>query len=494
MHIAAHQWSPPRTERPSSDTGGDFCLSLAQDPGQVTQLYKRLNAGETGTAVRAASSEFLAAQLARVEALPSTMPESPEDVEVWMAANAQLVTAKYSIYLEERRAGAPRRFFSNRAHALYFLQAVAPTKVVDGAWLAGLLAHGRNPRFDSLVRTYVEELGEGQADKNHVVLYRRLLARHDLEPGADLGDAFYLQGAVQLALGCNAEDFLPEIVGFNLDYEQLPLHLLITAYELNELGLDPYYFTLHVTVDNTDTGHAKRAVQAVLDTLPRFGDKREYWRRVCNGGKLAGAGIGTGRVIADFDIEREVVRILARKSVAGHGAHSDYCKVAGRSINSWLSDSSQVPAFLAALKEAGWIKPGQPVGESRFWGLLQGEKAEMFGVFSGYEMQVIHDWLRGAASADGKAYGGADDVPVKARQLSFRAAARLAAARVDAPKDIDPAGDGLFDPDVQALQRQLHTLDDAGQFQLLARAMAPAHHWTPVGLYATRLFWARLHG
>jgi hypothetical protein len=65
----------------------------------------------------------------------------------------------------------------------------------------------------------------------------------------------------------NAEKFLPEVIGFNLGYEQLPLHLLITAYELKELHIDPYYFTLHITVDNADSGHAKQAVDAVFSAM-----------------------------------------------------------------------------------------------------------------------------------------------------------------------------------------------------------------------------------
>ena len=48
----------------------------------------------------------------------------------------------------------------------------------------------------------------------------------------DLPDRFYTQGALQLALDQNAEEFLAGVIGFNLGYEQLPLHLLITAREL----------------------------------------------------------------------------------------------------------------------------------------------------------------------------------------------------------------------------------------------------------------------
>ncbi len=53
----------------------------------------------------------------------------------------------------------------------------------------------------------------------------------------DLSDDHYIQGALQLAMAHHADQFLPEIIGFNLGYEQLPLHLLITAYELKELGI-----------------------------------------------------------------------------------------------------------------------------------------------------------------------------------------------------------------------------------------------------------------
>jgi Iron-containing redox enzyme len=441
------------------------------------------------------AADFLRSQIARLDSWCCELPDSAQDLEAWMHACAQTATAKYTAYLEERKAGAPRRFFSNRAHALYFLRAVAPTKLVDGAWLYGLIAHWENPRFANLIRTYVEELGEGAADKNHVVLYRRLMACHGLDTADDLDDSFYTQGLIQLALAFNAEEFLPELIGFNLGYEQLPLHLLITAYELNELGLDPYYFTLHVTVDNTDTGHARRAVQAVMDNLPRLGNPDDFWRRVRLGFQLSDAGAGTTEVIADFDIEQEVVRILARKSAAGHGAHSDYCRVGGRTVNDWLARPDDVPAFLTALQGAGWIKLGAPVEQSRFWSLLQGDRAEMFGVFNDYELQMIHDWIRGSASADGRAYNEHTEPLAAPRgagsgQPSFRAKARLAAARGQAPL-VNAFDHEMLDSDLQSLTQQLAVRDEAGQAALLIEAMAPSSHWTSAGLHATRVFCAR---
>jgi hypothetical protein len=484
MYISANEWlSPPPAAAPGP-------APLGVPGGTLANFYRTLLAADSPDESNSAATSFLDAQIARTAGLPCDLPATPQELEAWMQAGAQRATAAYGHYLEQRQAGAPRRYFGNRAHALHFLRAVAPTKLVDGAWLYGLLKHWRNPRFSDLLRTYVEELGDGTPDKNHVVIYRELLARYGLDSLDNLDDSLYTQGVIQLGLACNAEDYFPEVIGFNLGYEQLPLHLLITAYELNELGLDPYYFTLHVTVDNPDTGHAKRAVQAVLDNLPRLGDATGFWRRVRQGYQLSNAGVGSTAVIAGFDIDREVLRILSQKSAAGHGAHSDYCRVAGRHVNDWLARKEDIPEFLDALQKAGWIKRGAPVQESRFWGLLQGPRAEMFGVFSPYELQVIHDWIRGEASQDGRAFTETTGEAAVARRPSFRVAARLAATRGVSSFDTDPgaAAEDLLDVDLHALTQQLAGLDDAGQARLLVQAMSPGQHWTPAGLYATRLF------
>lgn len=463
--------------------------------GTLAALYRQFREflDRDDAEVRHHAARFLSETVSRLDLSACDLPTQPGDLEAWMHASAQQATDRYSQYLEERKAGAPRRYFSNRAHALYFLRTAAPTKLVDGAWLYGLVKHWRNPRFSDLLKTYVEELGEGDADKNHVVIYRKLLARYGVDTVEDMDDSFYTQGVIQSALACSAQEFLPEVIGFNLGYEQLPLHLLITAYELNELGIDPYYFTLHITVDNPDTGHARRAVQAVLDNMPRLADTHDYWHRVRAGYQLSNVGVGSTALIEGFDIGQEVVRIFSHKSAAGHGAHSDYCRVAGRHINDWLAQKEDIPEFLAALEKAGWIKRGAPVGQSRFWGLLQGPRAEMFGVFSGYELQVIHDWIRGESSYDGQAYTEAPSPDGGARRPSFRVAARLAATRGEAGFGATADGcDDLLDIDLQALNAQLLSLDEEGRIELLVRAMAPSQHWTPAGLHATRVFCARL--
>ena len=490
MLVAAREWTLPHAQAvcPAPSAG----LKLL--PGDTThQLYACLLSGSTDASVKERSVAFLGQALRQVQGEASDLPATADGLADWMHRSAEQASIRYRVYLETRKGGAPRQYFTNRAHALYFLRAVAPTKLVDGAWLHGLLAHAKNPRFADLITTYVEELGEGQADKNHVLLYRKLIERYGLNPVQGLPVEFYTQGALQLALSLNAEEFLPEVIGFNLGYEQLPLHLLITAHELNELGIDPYYFTLHITVDNADSGHAQRAVQAVLDNMPQFSSRDEFWQRVQRGCALSNAGIGTTEVIGSFDIEREIEAVFSRKRVAGRGAHSDYCRVAGRSINDWLAESGSIAPFLAALEQAGWIKRGTAPTQSRFWKLLQGDKAEMFGVFSPYELQLIHDWIRGDASADGQVYGE-PALPAGRSRETFRAHDRMTqhrAAMLDPGqlKVLDALDDEVLDADLQGLRAKLEACSSVdAQQRLLVQAMSPGMHWTPAGMYATRQF------
>ena len=64
-------------------------------------------------------------------------------------------------------------------------------------------------------------------------------------------------------------------------------------------------------------------------------------------------------------------------------------------MNEWLASPDGVAPFLAKLEEMGWIRRGQPPEQSRFWKLIEGDRAPMFGVFSGYEQQLVHDWIAG---------------------------------------------------------------------------------------------------
>lgn len=398
---------------------------------------------------------FVEEQLRLAREFRDSLPDDLRDLIRWIETNSSQVAALYGEYLEDRRAGNGRILFSNKAHALYFLQHVAPTKLVDGAWLYSSIKHADDWRYRDLIRTYLEELGNGEPALNHVVLYRKLLADHDCAPTEVFNQEHYIQGAIQLALGHLGDEYLPELLGYNLGYEQLPLHLLITAFELNELGIDPYYFTLHVTIDNASTGHAHKAVKTVLDLLPTDESRPDFIERLRNGYLLNELGKGTKAVIAAFDLEQEVVAMLERKRSFGQHMHSDYCRLDGLTVNEWLAKPGQCRAFLAALESKGWIKRHQDPAESRFWQLIDGPGAAMFGVFSGYEMQLLRDWIVGDWQ------DGCATTPFRAQ---FRSRPRSDASSTATSSQTDYSPSRLID------------------------LLSPARHCSAEGLQATRTY------
>ncbi|PVZ40931.1 iron-containing redox enzyme family protein [Pseudomonas sp. CC120222-01a] len=352
----------------------------------IRRYHALLSGDERGT------RQWLAALLAQVSVEADDLPATPDQLDAWSAAHATAVAQAHAQYLEQRRQGGPRRYFANRSQALWFLQQVAPTKAVDGAWLHASLRHWQDPRFHGLIRTYLEELGEGDPRCNHVLIYQRLLSRLGCLETPALDDQRYLQGAVQLALGCCGDDFLPEVIGYNLGYEQPPLHLLITTHELAELGIDGHYFQLHVTIDNAAIGHASKAIRAVQQLCPAH-DPEVFYRRVRHGYRLNDLGLDTPSLIGRFDLDAELLAALERKRAFGQFMHADRCRVQQRTVNQWLAEPGALPAFLQALQSQGWIRRGQNPSDSRWWSLIDGPHAPMFGVFSAYEKQLWHDWI-----------------------------------------------------------------------------------------------------
>ncbi|MGJ7456496.1 iron-containing redox enzyme family protein [Halomonas sp. MA07-2] len=449
-------------------------------------------AGQINESSLSKSRSFLLSQLNAASSIDTDFPSEIRSLPRVLRNSHKQVAQDYRRYLDGRQAGSPRRYFSCRSHAMYFLRTVAPTKLVDGAWLYGLLQHCQDPRLAPLIQTYLEELGCGNVEQNHVLLYKKLLARYGCDNWQDAPDEHFTQGAVQLALAHHTHEFLPEVIGFNLGYEQLPLHLLITAYELNELDIDPYYFSLHVTIDNASIGHARKALQCVLDCMPIIGNTAEFHRRVGNGYRLNFVGMGTQQAIASFDIEQELQRILADKALIGSKLHSDYCLVGGRSVSDWLSSPGEIGNLLTTLQSAGWIRRGESPEKSRFWRLLTDEQAPMFGVFDGYEQQLLRDWILADT-------GNTPTTPAinRFRRRPTAGPGENSAAVLSSGSTIEQIIARHADEmprlgscaDVDALFHQLAGVaTKAEAFAVLEGMLSPANHPTPAGLAATRLY------
>lgn len=486
LHLTPAAPPAPRQPRAAAPAANEDGRALAHGARALYDALLQAN-DRPDAALRAQARAFIERWRAEMRTQPCDLPASPDGLATWQQANLASTGAAYQAYLAVRKAGGPRRYFGSRSHALNFLRAVAPTKLVDGAWLYGLLPDAANPHLNDLILTYVEELGDGDPDKNHVLLYRRLLDAMGIVDWAEQPDEAYVQGALQLSLAACTTELLPEVIGFNLGYEQLPLHLLITAYELDELGIDPTYFTLHVTVDNAAGGHAQRALRAAAENLPALADREAFWARVADGYMLSNAGQGTTDAIAAFDPHKALLQVLGGRAGEGSLAHSDYCRIEGRTVNQWLADPAAIGGFVAALERKGWLVRGSDPAQSRFWALLQGEHASMFGVFGDYELQVIYDWIRGDAAADGAAFvraGPAARAPAPPR--AFRHVRR--AAQGQPPLSLATlAEDGsTLDPDLAELRQVLEGDDVAGRGAALRRLLGPAMHWGPAGLEATR--------
>lgn len=472
----------------------DAASHAEPDAGRARALYRSLLdeqgdlPGRPDRFTLAASRGFLHDRLAAVAERGSDLPRDLGRLGSWLDAAVGAVKAEWRTYLDARRDGAPRRYFATRSHALHTLRGIAPTKLVDGAWLSGLLPQWSDPRLHGLIRTYLEELGDGVPAHHHVGLYRRLLAANGCETVDGLPDGCYVQGAIQLALAHNADAFLPEIIGFNLGYEQLPLHLLVMAHELAELGLDPTYFSLHVTIDNAGTGHARRALDAVLANRSRFGSESSFHRRLSAGYALNNLGLGTTDIIDSFDADRELASVLARKAVQGAELHSDRCRIAGRTVNEWLGDPSRIGEFWRVLESAGWLQRGGEPRQSRFWKLLEGDRAPMFGVFDGYEQQLIEDWIRADGTAPRRAPRRAALPPpvepvvgAEDETVAETIARHLAAVATPGSADADA--------EARSLREALAVAgSDAQTMAALVPWMSPARHPTPTGLLATRLY------
>jgi hypothetical protein len=160
-----------------------------------------------------------------------------------------------------------------------------------------MLPYYVDPSHVPLIRTYLDKLGNGVIDKNHAVVYRRLLEKLGCDDWANLDDRYFVQGAIQLCLGYNRGTFFPEVIGFHLGREQWPLHMLLARHELKELEIDAYYFTLHAKPDH--------AIQAMRQLLPHSGDRQAFLRRMRDGFRLNDLGANCVSIIAAFNPEHD---------------------------------------------------------------------------------------------------------------------------------------------------------------------------------------------
>ena len=332
------------------------------------------------------------------------------------------ISEEWEQYLSRRRAGSPRELFGTRDDAIIWLKAAAPVKFVDGAWLGHVhmittpfpLRHVTKDAWQVMS----EELGDGDVEKNHVYLFSRLLDSIGVHlPRGDSVDFAHQSlglddihswkaGLAQLLISLFPHDFLPEILGFNLQFELMTLKTLKASVELAELKIDPYYFVLHITIDNADSGHSAIALQTVNKYIEHKrttdGDKAAHqaWKRVQTGYILSDffGKAHTEGVLEPAELEADVRRIFKSKTREARKYHrNSRLKIGRHTLTDWLQpDRWEAPGhqrdFLLDLSSSrSWIHPGDGKA-SRFikeleWG------GKMFGVFTQRETRVLERWI-----------------------------------------------------------------------------------------------------
>ncbi|MBJ9984776.1 iron-containing redox enzyme family protein [Acinetobacter sp. S40] len=409
-------------------------------------------------------------ELDKIQLDKISLPHHPQDIKESYKNENQIVGQCYQDYLNRRKAGSEREYFKNVGQAFEFLIKVAPVKKVDGSWLYSLMKYWSDPVFHDLILIYLEELGLGQAKANHVCIYDNLLRKLGLEDfELFLEDEYYHQPAIQLALAYAPPVFIPEIIGFNLGYEQLPLHLLITNYELKELGIDAKYFNLHITIDNLDNGHAHKSFKVFENIYKKYKDKEAFMEKVKRGYALNQQGISSVHIIKNLNLENLVHAILKRKALVGQWVHNDQQEIGCKTINQWLTNPQEIGSFIDQLVEKKWIKLNCNPEESVFWRMISHAEGKMYGVFTPAERQIIHDWMGGEQHAS-------KVLPYK-NNLS----------------KVEPLQDYLFrhmlDEQLQNLQAKV---DQTDRFELkfckLMPFLAPEFHHQGIGLWSTRKY------
>ena len=351
------------------------------------------------------------------------------------------ITWAWEDYVARRRAGAPIEMFKDRDECLWWLKQVAPVKYVDGAWLGHInkvtTPFGLRKATKDAWQVMSEELGDGQPVMNHVYVYRELMREIGaglpdgdsldfIDPRHELNEENPWKAAVgQLLISLFPHEFLPEILGFNMHFEGLTMETMKAAKEVEELGLNAYYFILHISIDNADSGHTAIAMQAVekyLDIVRQTEGSaavQREWKRVQAGFILSKHLSMSPECPSQRkspaesfprDIrEAEVMNIFRAKAPVAHKIHcTSRVRLGGRKLVDWLDPRALTSKawqqdFMDTLANfKPWIRKGDSVNSKLMQELAW--EGKMFGSFTQNEVEAVRRWIDALGAPDPQVY------------------------------------------------------------------------------------------
>jgi hypothetical protein len=301
-------------------------------------------------------------------------------------------------------------YFRTRENVIERIRQLTPFNFLDGSWLRNIHRLGPVDEVNAaLFSIFKEELGDGVASQNHANIYRDLCHSFGFYPPPVASTAFardprfldaaFDSAAFQLAISEFTTVYYPEIIGMTLWLEWTVLDLHRISKIVENAGLSPHFYRMHIAIDNASSGHGAgilRAVRIYLSKVREEGGERavqEHWRRIWDGYV---AFQHTFAILIDqliavikqpLSLDEHLIEIIREKQPYGQYNHGTR-ELDGTSINALFGDPAQ---FLASLVESGYIVPGHP-DQSRFFKALEFRGGKMYRVFTEDEIKLWRDW------------------------------------------------------------------------------------------------------
>ena len=248
------------------------------------------------TAERVANAYFSSAKAAMKK---SKLPELQQFFEY---SHDEFDKRVIAIYESETEAYRPLVGHSTvpREIMVWFVQQYAAFTMADGAWVQNIAKAGSSHTELSagLFQIYSDEVGNANTVMNHPNVYRKMLEGEGIHMPPTASKAFAMQPELldfafdlpllTLSISMFPKKMLPEIIGVNLGIELSGLgkDYMTIIDELRFWKIDPYFFTLHLTIDNIASGHtavAMRSVHLYLDQILNssgYEQMQQDWERI----------------------------------------------------------------------------------------------------------------------------------------------------------------------------------------------------------------------
>ncbi len=184
------------------------------------------------------------------------------------------------------------------------LEQVAPMILIDGCWLQKSLSiqNVNSDIANILFSIYCDELGNGNFDQIHPVIFQQLLDSLSIKVPSVYSPKFikhsgFINSAFDLpvymmGLSHFSIDYLPELLGLNMAIELSGLgkNYMRLVDEWRYWEIDPAIASIHISIDNVASGHtflAKKAIQLYMDDVMQHSGNQKivdlHWRRIYTG-------------------------------------------------------------------------------------------------------------------------------------------------------------------------------------------------------------------